>query len=140
MITAVDTNVLIDVLEPDPVHGRNSLDLLKRAMREGNVVACEVVWAEVATAYGERMEEVISSLVQAGIGFVPMNEPAAIKAAECWRAFRHQGGTGVRIAADFLIGGHALVQCDRLLTRDRGFYRDYFRPLVLLTSDPYLKQ
>jgi predicted nucleic acid-binding protein len=133
MITAVDTNVLIDVLEPDPVHGRESLELLKRAMREGSVVACEVVWAEVATAYGEKIEEVIGSLVQAGIGFVPMNEPAAVKAAECWRAFRRKGGKGVRIAADFLIGGHALAQCDRLLTRDRGFYRDYFRPLVLLT-------
>ena len=41
MITAVDTNVLIDVLEPDPVHGRGSLDLLRRAMREGSVVACD---------------------------------------------------------------------------------------------------
>ena len=43
MITAVNTNVLIDVLEPDPVHGRGSLDLPRRAMREGSVVACEVV-------------------------------------------------------------------------------------------------
>jgi predicted nucleic acid-binding protein len=135
MITAVDTNVLVDVLEPDPVHGRKSLNLLKRAMREGTVVACEVVWAEVATAYGEKMEEVIGSLVQVGIGFVPMTQPAAVTAAECWRAFRHKGGKGLRIAADFLIGGHALVQCDRLLTRDKGFYRDYFRPLLLLTAD-----
>jgi predicted nucleic acid-binding protein len=135
MITAVDTNVLVDVLEPDPVHGTNSLALLKRAMREGNVVACEVVWAEVGTAYGEKMDEVIGSLVQAGISFLPMNEPAAVKAAECWRAFRQKGAKGHRIAADFLIGGHALVQCDRLLTRDKGFYRDYFRPLLLLTAD-----
>ncbi len=36
------------------------------------------------------------------------------------------------IAADFLIGGHATVQCDRLLTRDRGFYKTYFTPLALM--------
>lgn len=39
MITAVDTNVLIDILEPDPVHGRTSLNLLRSAMRQGAVVA-----------------------------------------------------------------------------------------------------
>jgi predicted nucleic acid-binding protein len=136
MITALDTNVLVDVLEPDPVHGRRSLGLLKRAIREGSVVACEVVWAEVATAYGDQMRRVVESLVQAGIGFSPMNEAAALKSAECWRAYRKRGGKGGRIAADFLIGGHALAQCDRLLTRDKGFYRDYFKPLVLLAFDP----
>lgn len=135
MITAVDTNVLVDVLEPDPVHGLGSLALLKRAIREGSVVACEVVWVEVATAYGEQTQKVIESLVQAGIGFLPMNEAAALRSAECWRAYRKRGGKDGRIAADFLIGGHALIQCDRLLTRDKGFYRDYFKPLLLLEDE-----
>ena len=132
MITAVDTNVFVDVLEPDPVHGTRSLALLKKAMREGSVVACEVVWAEVGTAYGDRMEEVFEALSEAGIGFLPMTREAAVKSAECWRLFRARSGKPGRIVADFLIGGHALVQCDRLLTRDRGFYRDYFKPLVIL--------
>lgn len=132
MITAVDTNVLVDILEPDPVYGKTSLDMLKRAALEGSVVACEVVWAEVATAYDEDMKAVLSALADAGIGFMPMNEAAAVKSAECWRIYRKRGGKKGRIAADFLIGGHALVQCDRLLTRDSGFYRDYFKPLVIM--------
>jgi len=134
MITAIDTNVLVDILEPDPVHGNTSLTLLKQAMNEGSVVVCEVVWAEVATAYDEEMSEVLDALTQAGIRFMPMNEEAAVKSAHCWRIYRRKGGKERRIAADFLIGGHALVQCDRLLTRDNGFYREYFKPLSLLTG------
>ena len=48
MITAVDTNVLIDVLEADPEFGTNSAAALARACQTGTLIACDVVWAEVA--------------------------------------------------------------------------------------------
>ena len=129
MITAVDTNVLVDILEADRKFGPSSRHALRECLHNGSVVACEVVWAEVATAYAEEMAGVTQDLRNIGVVFSPMSEQAALKAAECWAAHRQGGGTRDRIVADFLIGAHALVQCDRLLTRDREFYRGYFKSL-----------
>jgi hypothetical protein len=49
-------------------------------------------------------------------------------------AYRKAGGKRDRILADFLIGAHALHEADRLLTRDRGFYRLHFANLVILPA------
>lgn len=128
MITAVDTNVLIDVLEGDLKFGQASAVALVRASREGALVACEVVWAEVATVYGPA-QDVLEDLAGIGLRFDPMQEVAAVRAADAWAACRDAGGTRRRIAADFLIGAHAVSQADRLLTRDGGFHRKYFAKL-----------
>ncbi len=129
MITAIDTNILIDVLEPDPVFGLASKEALKRCLREGSVIACEVVWAEVMTAYSHKGKEALEALRRIGVEYSAMTFEASLGAATCWSTFRRKRKVRDRIVADFLIGGHALVQGERLLTRDRGFYRTYFKPL-----------
>ena len=131
MITAVDTNVLLDVFGADPKFTTASSEALRRCLREGSLVASEVVWAETATVFGDAglFREAMHKL---NASFSPMTEEAAIKAADAWRRYRRGGGPRDRIAADFLIAGHALVVADRLLTRDRGFYHRYFARLRIL--------
>jgi hypothetical protein len=93
VITAVDTNILIDILEPDPVHGLRSKEALKKCLREGAVVACDVVWAEVATAYGHNSNELVEALRAMRIGFSAMSMEAALGAARSWHNYRRRRGT-----------------------------------------------
>jgi len=133
VITAVDTNILIDILEPDPIHGLRSKEALKKCLREGAVVACDVVWAEVATAYGNNQSDLVEVLQVMRIGFSAMSMESALGAARSWHNYRRRGGGRDRIAADFLIGGHAAAHAERLLTRDLGFYRKYFKSVAVVS-------
>ena len=133
MITAVDNNILIDILEPDPVYGLRSKEALKKCLREGAVVACDVVWAEVATAYGNNQSDLVEVLQVMRIGFSAMSMESALGAARSWHNYRRRGGGRDRIAADFLIGGHAAAHAERLLTRDLGFYRKYFKSVAVVS-------
>ena len=135
MITAIDTNILIDVFTADPAFGEHSKAMLRTCIQEGAVIACDVVWTETATVF-ESTSSCLSAMDQLGIEFSALNCESSMQAAEAWRHYRQLGGKRDRIVADFLIGAHALIQCDRLLTRDRGFYRPYFKNLVILNPLP----
>jgi predicted nucleic acid-binding protein len=131
VITAVDTNVLLDVFLADPRFVTRSRDLLRRCAREGVIVACDIVWAEIG-AHFDSSGASDRTLEDLGIAFSPLAPEAASFAGRRFREYRRRGGRRTRIVPDFLIGSHALHQADRLLSRDRGFYRTYFKRLSLL--------
>jgi predicted nucleic acid-binding protein len=62
-----------------------------------------------------------------------MSMESAMGAARSWHTYRRRGGGRDRIAADFLIGGHAAAHAERLLTRDLGFYRKYFKGVAVVS-------
>lgn len=131
MITAIDTNILIDVFGADAKFGHSSEKLLKQCIQEGTLCACEVVWAEVAALFPSK-NACIKAMEILGVEFSALNQESALHASESWRHYRRSGGKRERVVADFLIGAHGALQADRLLTRDRGFYRGYFKHLKIV--------
>src|SRR5437867_3426843 len=133
MITAIDTSILLDVLVNDPKHVDKSEALLARADADGSLIISPAVYAELVPQARGR-DRLAGWLRQAGIHVVPFTADHGYSAGVAHAAYRKAGGKRERILADFLIGAHALHEADRLLTRDRGFYRRYFANLVILPA------
>ena len=128
---AVDSSVLLDVMTEDPRFAGASASAIGQALGSGGVVVCEAVVAEVQAMLATQ-RNTMDTLGEFGIRFLPISEQAAVRAGFMQRRFRDRGGRRERVVADFLIGAHALLQCQALITRDAGFFRDYFKGLKVI--------
>lgn len=68
--------------------------------------------------------------------FEPSSQPSALLAGEMFRTYLQRGGKRGRVVSDCLIAAHAQHHAQRLLARDRGYYRDYFTQLQLWDPTP----
>lgn len=130
-MVALDSSVLLDILIGDPHFAESSEACVGDALASEDVVVCAAVLAEVQ-AMLDTSVSLMDTLATLGIRFVPTHEAAAMRAGHMNKRFRSRGGRRERVVADFLIGAHALLQCDALITRDAGFFRDYFKGLKLV--------
>jgi hypothetical protein len=158
LITAVDTNILFDILIPGEPHSGPSKRLLERHLSSGKLIFCEVVFAELAARFPSE-QELKLFLSETGMRLVPSDEKSLHIAGIRWAEFAKKGkkdrfscgncGNVFEVTCpqckkvltkrqlvlgDFLIGAHALVHADCLLSRDLGVYKSYFRDLKLVSS------
>ena len=128
MITAVDTSVLLDVFASGSPHHSQSQAWLIDAYDRGAILVCDVVYAELVPALGDR-SSLDRALREINAVVSPIDTAIAYEAGLRWGRYRQAGGPRERIIADFLIGAHALANADTFLTRDQGFYATYFSEL-----------
>lgn len=131
MITVVDTNILLDVFLPNDKYVKSSARLLKSAYDSGALVINEIIYSELSPQFKSK-KELDDVLISLNIKSLSTNEESAFYAGQVWKEYRKAGGKRERIIPDFLIASFASKQSDRLLTRDRGFYKKYFKGIKLM--------
>ncbi|MBI3540712.1 MAG: hypothetical protein HY073_00975 [Deltaproteobacteria bacterium] len=77
--TAVDSSVLLDVFSADPVYGEVSLKVLQKCWREGVLIACDIVWAEIRPRF-DSDEALLKVTEKIGLCFEPLEQRSALKA------------------------------------------------------------
>lgn len=160
MITAVDTNILMDVIGAYTGLYAESSNLLQKHSSEGRLIMSPVAYSEFLAAFFngfpdfEAAEMAKDFLSEFGIEIVPFSDEDFILAAKVWRLFTKKKhllscpkcGTlnnfsckkcGLHMSwrnhviTDFLIGAHAQNKAEVLLSRDRAYYKKYFKINVL---------
>lgn len=134
MAWVVDTCLVIDVLDDDPVFGQSSAILLDRVAAEG-LVLCPVSYVELAPAFlgdGTRQREFLDAV---GIDYSSTwswgDTQAAFKAWDLQVRLRRAGQASRRPVADILIGAFASTR-GGLLTRNPGDFAPAFPALRIL--------
>ena len=130
MITAVDSSVLFDVVKGAPQANASMVALTSAAERGVLCVSAPVV-AELGRYFDDRAQ-MQDFFGDSQIEYSAISLDSAFAAALIMNQYARNKGPRNRVSADFLIGAHALVQADCLLTRDSGFFRDYFKGLKVI--------
>jgi len=154
---AADTNILLDILLPDPQYRDTSRACLERGMKEGAIIICELVYSELSTFFTKK-SELNAFLEDLNIILKSSTRDSLFQAGEAWKEYLKRRDPDIQCPAcgnrmkvncnkcgqslsrkhilnDFIIGAHAKVLADTLITRDRGIYKGYFKDLTLNFGD-----
>jgi len=128
----VDTNVLLDVLEPNSPWLAWSVGQLRNLAKVHTLAINPIIYAELAPSHSSsaRLDQKIATM---NLAFEPIPRQAAFLAGKAFLLYRKQGGTKTSVLGDFFIGAHAQVLACPVLTRDTRRYATYFPKVSLIT-------
>jgi predicted nucleic acid-binding protein len=137
MRTALDTNILSPIWSAAPSAAMMAAQLSK-VRAEGALVISAPVFVELSAVPGLNVQTVRKALAETSIAIdFDLDEDVWLLAATSFAAYairrrRSGGGSPKRLLPDFIIASHALLQADRLMTRDANRYSQDFPNLRLI--------
>jgi predicted nucleic acid-binding protein len=127
----VDSNIIFDLWDQDPVWSPWSAQQLRSLSTAHDLAINAVVYAEISARFSSqaKLDKAIDEL-----GLIVLEIPldAAFLAGKAFLQYRRQGGNRTSVLPDFFIGAHAASLRCEILTRDRRPYSTYFPTVPLI--------
>jgi len=128
----VDSSVILDVFENDPVWADWSEAALATYATQLPLFINPVIYAEVSIGF-QRIEQLEEAFAGCGLRMLPIPKEALFLAGKAFLKYRKCKGNKASPLPDFFIGAHAAVEKLLLLTRDVKRIKTYF-PTVKTVS------
>ena len=127
----LDSNVILDIWDDDPVWFEWSDRRVREQSALDELAINPIVYAEVSARFATsaRLDEKLEDL---NVIVVGIPRKAAFIAGKAFVQYRRQGGTKGNVLPDFFIGAHAAVLGCPVLTRDTRRYEAYFPKVRLI--------
>ncbi|MCR2834838.1 type II toxin-antitoxin system VapC family toxin [Parerythrobacter lacustris] len=127
----VDSNVLIDILNPDCPDADRVVEVFSRLSRSHVLRINLVVFAETCSRFTKR-ETAERAVEQLDLEIAGLSLDDAFRAGLAFREYRRKGGPRQSILPDFLIGGQAANRGWPILTRDSKRFASYFPEIEVI--------
>jgi predicted nucleic acid-binding protein len=137
MRTAIDTNVISALWSGEPA-SQGVAQLLGRAGDEGGLVICAPVYVELLAyptttrTFLEKFLATTRIVADFLLDEAVWQGSGAAYAAYAQRRRQSKDGVSKRLLVDFIVGAHAALKADRLLTLDAARYRTAFPKLLMI--------
>jgi len=123
--TAVDANILLEILVGSEESAAQATSALRSAELNGSLVTSVVCYAEIA-GWFPSSSQAESFLATFDCLLEHLDRETAFLAGRLHQEYRRRDGQQKRILPDFLIAAHAQLYADRILTRDKRFFGESF--------------
>ena len=138
MRTAVDTNVISALWSGEPASDGMAA-LLGRARSEGGLVISAPVFAELLAypsatlTFVRQFLETTHVVTDFSLDEAVWHAAGAAYATYAQRRRRSKDASPKRLLVDFIVGAHAMLKADRLLTLDAARYKLAFPKLLTVS-------
>ena len=135
----IDSNVLLDICEEDPLWLPWSQAALMWAFDQGGAAINPLILSEVSVGFA-KIEELDAALPEDMFERHPLPWEAAFLAGKAFLKYRQATGLKRSPLPDFYIGAHAAIAGFTLVTRDPRRYRQHFPRLELVSPDTHFQE
>jgi len=132
----VDSNVILDIFEDDPVWFNWSVQILDEYAPCNNLCINPVIYTEISIGF-TRIEDLEKAIFECNFTIIDIPKEALFLAGKAFLKYRRTKGNKTTPLPDFFIGAHAAILGIKIITRDVKRIKYYFPTVGIISPNDF---